>query len=96
MLTTRELILRLHLIRSDLALKYPISRLALFGSYARGEQTEGSDVDLWFEFDGVVGSRFIDLAVELEHMLGLTVHLVSGNGINTGYAKLITRNLIDV
>jgi hypothetical protein len=51
------------LIRSDLALKYPISRLALFGSYARGEQTEGSDVDLWFEFDVVVGSRFIDLAV---------------------------------
>ena len=31
--------------------QYPIKRAALFGSYARGEQTENSDIDVFLEFD---------------------------------------------
>ena len=31
--------------------QYPIKRAALFGSYARGEQTENSDIDIFLEFD---------------------------------------------
>lgn len=45
MLTTRELILQLRRIKEDLAAKYSISRLGLFGSSARGEQTDTNDVD---------------------------------------------------
>ena len=31
--------------------QYPIKRAALFGSYARGEQTDDSDLDLLLEYD---------------------------------------------
>ena len=30
--------------------QYPVKRAALFGSYARGEQTDGSDLDVFLEF----------------------------------------------
>lgn len=33
---------------------FHISKLGLFGSYARGEATEESDIDLLIEFDGEV------------------------------------------
>ena len=34
--------------------EFHVSRLGLFGSYARGEATEKSDIDLLIEFDGEV------------------------------------------
>ena len=33
--------------------QFPIKRAALFGSYARGEQTDDSDVDIVIELDAV-------------------------------------------
>jgi len=39
-------------IITPLVSPYPISRVILFGSYARGEVTEGSDVDLIIDSEG--------------------------------------------
>lgn len=57
--------------------KYPIKSIAIFGSYARNEQNEDSDVDILVEFTDNVGIKFIDLADEFESYLGLKVDLVS-------------------
>ncbi|MEL7068043.1 MAG: nucleotidyltransferase domain-containing protein [Cyanobacteria bacterium J06581_3] len=38
-------------IRPILQDEYHITELGTFGSYARGEQTESSDVDILVEFD---------------------------------------------
>jgi len=38
----------------------PIKRVILFGSYARGTQTEWSDIDLAIVSDVFIGSRFDD------------------------------------
>jgi predicted nucleotidyltransferase len=32
--------------------KYPISRFGVFGSYARGEATESSDIDIAVDING--------------------------------------------
>ena len=56
--------------RVELELRYPIRRMALFGSWARGEASEDSDVDVLIEVDGSIGLRFIELADELERALG--------------------------
>ena len=38
----------------ELASKYPIiSRVGVFGSYARGEQTESSDIDILFDYTSI-------------------------------------------
>ena len=47
MYTQQELIDKL----TPIFIKYPIKRAALFGSYARGEQTNESDIDLLLEYD---------------------------------------------
>ena len=55
-----KLILNSH--KDNLFTKYPIKSLAIFGSYARKEQNDKSDVDIIVEFNGKIGIRFIDLA----------------------------------
>ena len=94
--STQDIKDKLSKIKVRLKKRYPISSMALFGSYARNEQTEGSDVDIMVEFDGRIGSGFIDLANELEKALGLKVDLVSKKGIKEHYLKAIQSELIYV
>jgi predicted nucleotidyltransferase len=96
MISRQEVKEKLAKLKVQLKNRYPISSLALFGSYARDEQTEQSDIDIMVEFDGRIGSRFIDLANELEKSLGLKVDLVSKKGIKDGYFKAIKSDLIYV
>ena len=54
--------------------KYPVSNPRVFGSVARGEDVEGSDVDILV--DGQDSVTFIDLAkleIELEALLRVPV-----------------------
>ena len=76
--------------------KYPIKSLAIFGSYARNEQSENSDLDLMVEFNDTIGSQFIQLGDELEDYLGFKVDLVSRRGIKERYYKSIKSDLIYV
>jgi len=59
-----------------LAQEFSIASLALFGSYARDEQTPQSDVDLLVSFSRPVGFGFMHLADRLEALLGKPVDLV--------------------
>ncbi|MDW3210016.1 MAG: nucleotidyltransferase family protein [Reichenbachiella sp.] len=79
-----------------LSAKYPIKSLAIFGSYARNEQTKESDLDLCVEFNDKIGSQFIDLADEIEEFIGFKVDLVSKNGIKDRYFQSIKDELIYV
>jgi len=74
-----EFTLRKH--KPHLFSEYPIKSFAIFGSDARREQKEESDLDLLVEFNDKIGLRFIDLAEELEKLMGFKVDLVSRKGI---------------
>ena len=76
--------------------KYPIKSMVIFGSYARKEQTDESDLDLMVEFDGKIGIRFIDLAEEIENLMGFKVDLVSKNGIKDKYYQVIQSDFVYV
>jgi hypothetical protein len=82
--------------KKSLFQKYPIKELAIFGSYARNEQSAISDLDLLVEFHSRVGSEFIELGDELEDLLGIKVDLVSKNGIKPRYLEQIKEELIYV
>ena len=75
---------------------YPIKSMAIFGSYSRKEQNDSSDLDILVEFSEKIGVRFIDLADELEHIIGFKVDLVSKNGVKENYLKSINSNLVYV
>lgn len=82
--------------KSRLFLSYPIKSMAIFGSFARNEAEEASDLDILVEFSDRVGVRFIDLANELETIVELKVDLVSRKGIKERYLRSIEEDLIYV
>ena len=62
--------------KNDIATRFGVRRLALFGSAARDELTAGSDVDLLVEFEGpATYDRYFGLKDHLEALLGRTVDL---------------------
>ena len=79
--------------KQRLSSKYGLSNLAIFGSYARNQQTEESDLDILVEFNRPIGLEFIDLADELEHILKLKVDLVSKKGLKERHLKSIEKEL---
>lgn len=63
--------------RKELQQKFHVARVSIFGSYARGDSTESSDVDLLVEMDRPVGWEIVDLKEYLQDLLGLKVDLVT-------------------
>ena len=72
-------ILREH--KEELAQRYGVQELAIFGSYARGEQTPVSDVDILVTLGKPLGLRFFELWDYLENLLGLQVDLLTPNAV---------------
>ena len=56
--------------------KYGLTRLGIFGSVARGEQTETSDVDVCYEGQAPSLLTLDHIQTELETILGCSVDLV--------------------
>ena len=96
MITQQEILRKLQTIRKDLFQRYPIHTLGLFGSLARNEQTDESDIDILVEFSEPVGFEIVDLAIELETMLGSSVDLVSRKGIRDRFLPYIEKDIIYV
>lgn len=94
---TRESILRLlRESKSALQAEFPLTRIALFGSYARQTDTPGvSDVDILVEVEPSIGLRFVTLAERLEEILGARVDLVSRRAIRSSIWEQIQPELID-
>lgn len=76
--------------------QYDLLSIGIFGSYTRNEQSEGSDIDIVVEFKESPGIQFIDLAEELEQLLGCKVDLVSRKGIKPRYWNAISEEIVYV
>lgn len=64
--------------RNDIATRFGVSALALFGSAARGELRDGSDVDVLVAFEGpATFDGYFGLKDYLEALLGRSVDLVT-------------------
>ena len=61
--------------------KYNVKRIGVFGSYARDEQGEESDIDLLVEFNKPVGLKFVSLKLFLEKAFNKKVDLVTKNAL---------------
>jgi predicted nucleotidyltransferase len=96
MLSIHDIKLQLAALKPVLQAKYPLSALAIFGSYARNEATESSDVDVLVELNGKIGIRFIDLAEEIEACLGIKTDVISKSGLKSTYFEHIKGDLIYV
>ena len=74
-----------------------LARVVLYGSYARGEQTAGSDLDPLVEFDEVPGMLgFVGLAHRIEDRVGLPVDLFTRPMLKPRIAPRVERDLVAV
>lgn len=75
-----------------IAKEYGVKNMRLFGSYARGEAREDSDVDLRID-QGNIRTLFnyFDMVEDLENALGCHVDLVMDDSRDTEFLEQIAR-----
>jgi predicted nucleotidyltransferase len=89
MLSRNDLELKLMQIKPILAERFHVSRIGYFGSFASGQQTENSDLDILVEFSQPIGLQFFTLEEYLEKQLGIKVDLVTENALKERIKKSI-------
>jgi len=74
----------------------PVLRAYLFGSEARNESEENSDIDIMVELDysKPIGLEFVKMQLELEDLLNKKVDLLSSRGISKYIQPYINQNKI--
>ena len=69
-------VLKEHL--NELHSNYAVSKIGIFGSYVRNEQTAQSDIDILVQFSKPVGFvAFMQLEQRLQELLGARIDLVT-------------------
>jgi predicted nucleotidyltransferase len=87
----------LHEHRSELAARYGVKSLALFGSVAHDAATEQSDVDLLVEFDRPVGLfGLFALQDHLEKLLRCSVDVGTRDSLKPHLRAKVLAECIDV
>ncbi|OGJ42387.1 nucleotidyltransferase [Candidatus Peregrinibacteria bacterium RIFCSPLOWO2_01_FULL_39_12] len=63
--------------KSFLKEKFRVKKIGIFGSFARNEQSDDSDIDILVEFYEPIGWDFFDLQEYLKNILKKNVDLVT-------------------
>ncbi len=70
---------------------YEVTKAGIFGSLARGEETDDSDIDILVEIKSNYSLlKFIELKIKLEEVLGKKIDLVEYDFVN----PLIKENIL--
>lgn len=78
-------------IVSRLAKQYGAERIYLFGSYARGDSTPASDIDLRIDKGSIRGFQLGSLLLDLEASLGVPVDLVPTSSLDQRFLDAIQK-----
>ena len=92
-----ELLATLREHRDALAERFGVTSLALFGSYARDQATDASDIDILVRFDGPATSKtYFGVQFYLEDLLGRPIDLVTDKALRPRFRPYVEREAIDV
>lgn len=95
--TITQLKEKLSLLMPVLEEKYHVKAIEIFGSYARGEQSQKSDLDLLITFSQPYSLwELLDVKEFLSKKLGLKVDLVPKDSIKPLLKEQITQEAIPV
>ncbi|MFO7446259.1 MAG: nucleotidyltransferase family protein [Ignavibacteriaceae bacterium] len=96
-LTKKEILEFLSANKEFLQKKFGVTDISLFGSFARGEETEESDIDLLYEMTEPTFSKIVGLKHYLEDIFKREVGLVRKRpGLRPRFIKIISKELIHV
>lgn len=77
---------------SQLSEQYGAERVYLFGSYARGDMTKDSDIDLRIDKGSIRGLELAGLLVDLEDALGVPVDLIPTTSLDPRFLQSIQKD----
>jgi predicted nucleotidyltransferase len=78
--------------KPELAKRFGVTRLALFGSTVRDTARADSDVDVLVEFDGpATSARYFGVQFYLEDLLGRSVDLVTEKALRSELRPYVER-----
>lgn len=81
--------------KNEIKEKFKAEGVEIFGSYARGEEKEGSDIDVLVRFgEGASLFDFTELEFYLEDLFGVPVDVVSERSLNPIIKDDVLRDLV--
>jgi predicted nucleotidyltransferase len=95
-MTRDELLGKLRAIKPELEKEYGIKRLRLFGSHARDEARDDSDIDLIVDLGRPLGLDFFGMERELAERLGRKVDLATPNALHRIIKDRVLVEAVDV
>ncbi len=78
----------------EMKTRFGVRRIGLFGSFARGEQKETSDVDILVEFEEPTFDNFMNLAFFLEDLFSRRVELVTPDSLSPYIAPYVKKEVV--
>lgn len=91
MQSREEIFATLQRLKGEIVARFSVSRIGIFGSVARGEQTEASDIDILVEFSRPIGFfTFLELEEFLSRNLGASVDLVTPDALKPVIRERVT------
>ena len=84
-------------LKPQLAERFGVTRLALFGSTVRNESKPESDIDIVVAFDGpATSAKYFGVQFYLEDVLGAPIDLVTEKAIRPELRPFIEREAVNV
>ena len=92
-----ELLKRLREHKTTLVQNFGVTELSLFGSFARDQAAEDSDVDILVQFNGPATSKqYFGVQFYIEDLLSRQVDLVTNKALRAEIRPYVERDIINV
>jgi uncharacterized protein len=91
---TKDLLRRIEELGGELTERYTVTRIGVFGSFARGNQNRESDVDILVDIKEPTFDNYMDLKFRLEEALDRPVDLVLAETVKPRLKPAIEREVI--
>ena len=89
-----NLIHKLSAMREELRERYSVNSIGIFGSFARGDAEQNSDVDVLVELAEPTFDHYIDLKFELERIFQRSVDLVMAETLKPRLKPFVEKEVI--
>lgn len=93
----KEIVSIIKNLKKEIEQKYKVEIVGIFGSFARGEQKETSDVDILVRFhENATLFDFMGLSIFLQEKLGVDVDIVPQDTVREELRETIMREVVNV
>lgn len=97
MKTRNEFIVTLGALKGELASRFHVKSIGIFGSVARNENTDTSDLDLIVDFSEPVGMfKFLELRDYLRLVLNTDIDLTTPRALKPAIRQAVERDVLYV